>query len=141
MASDPRLGRSRATGALRLAVGVWLIASAVPTLADPQRVALEQPELFGALLRVAGLSFTLGCFLLTGFMSRVAGLVLALLGGWELANLGLSPGVIAMTAVGLYLVLRGGGAWAMDIYVQKMQDRVRQRELSARESSPRPSRG
>jgi hypothetical protein len=127
MASDPRLGRSRATGALRLAVGVWLIASAVPTLADPQRVALEQPELFGALLRVAGLSFTLGCFLLTGFMSRVAGLVLALLGGWELANLGLSPGVIAMTAVGLYLVLRGGGAWAMDIYVQKMQDRARQK--------------
>jgi hypothetical protein len=25
-------------------------------------------------------------------------------------------------------MLSGGGAWAMDIYVQKMQDRVRQRE-------------
>src|SRR5919198_5018254 len=111
MASDP--GRSRITGGLRLGVAVWLIASAIPTLADPQRVSVEQPELFGALLRVAGLSFTLGCFLLTGFMSRVAGLVLALLGGWELANLGFSPAVVAMVVLGLYLGLRGGGAWAM----------------------------
>ena len=127
MASDPHPGRSRVTGALRLAVGVWLIAAAVPTLADPQRVSLEQPELFGALLRVAGLSFTLGCFLLTGFMSRVAGLVVALLGGWELANLGFSPVTLALMALGVHFMLRGGGAWAMDIYVQKMQDRARQK--------------
>jgi hypothetical protein len=123
-------GRSRVTGALRLGVSVWLIASAVPTLADPQRVSLEQPDLFGALLRVAGLSFTLGCFLLTGFMSRVAGLVLALLGVWEAVNLGLSAAPAAMVAIGVYLMLRGGGAWAMDIYVQKMQDRARQKSMS-----------
>jgi hypothetical protein len=29
-------------------------------------------------------------------------------------------------------MLSGGGAWAMDIYVQKMQDRVRQKALSER---------
>ena len=84
-------GRSRITGALRLGVSVWLIASAVAVLADPQKVALEQPELFGALLRVAGLSFTLGFFLLTGFMSRVAGVLLALVSGWQIANLGCKP--------------------------------------------------
>src|SRR5919206_911176 len=99
MASDSDPGRSRVTGGLRLAVAVWLIASAVPTLADPQRVSLEQPELFGALLRAAGLSFTLGFFLLTGFMSRVAGLLLALLGGWEVANLGFS--VLTLVLMGL----------------------------------------
>ena len=120
-------GRSRLTGALRLAAGVWLIASAVPTLADPQRVALEQPDLFASLLRVAGLSFALGFFLLTGFMSRVAGLVMALLGGWDVANLGFSPAAVAMTVLGVYFVLRGGGAWAMDIYVAKMQERARQK--------------
>src|ERR687885_1646083 len=113
MTTDP--GRSRVTGGLRLALGVWLIATAVPTLADPQRVSLEQPELFGALLRVAGLSFTLGCFLLTGFMSRVAGLVLACLGAWELANLGFSPLTLVLAALGVHFMLRGGGAWAMDI--------------------------
>jgi hypothetical protein len=31
---------------------------------------------------------------------------------------------------GAYLALRGGGAWAMDIYVQKMQDRVRAKALA-----------
>src|ERR687885_2711511 len=123
MTTDP--GRSRVTGGLRLAVAVWLIATAVPTLADPQRVSLEQPDLFGALLRAAGLSFTLGFFLLTGFMSRVAGLIVALLGGWELANLGFSPVTLALMALGVHFMLRGGGAWAMDIYVAKMQDRAR----------------
>ena len=127
MPTDP--GRSRVTGGLRLAVAVWLIGSAVPTLADPQRVSLEQPELFGALLRVAGLSFTLGFFLLTGFMSRLAGLILALLGGWQLANLGFSVLTLVLMAIGVHLMLRGGGAWAMDIYVQKMQDRARGREV------------
>jgi hypothetical protein len=125
MAADP--GRSRLTGALRLAVAVWLIASAVPTLADPQRVSLEQPELFGALLRVAGLSFTLGFFLLSGFMSRVAGLLLALLGGWQLVNVGFSPVTLVLMALGVHFLLSGGGAWAMDIYVAKMQERARQK--------------
>ena len=128
MSTDP--GRSRVTGALRLAVAVWLIASAVPTLADPQRVSLDQPDLFGALLRVAGLSFTLGFFLLTGFMSRVAGLILALLGGWQLANLGFSALTLVLMALGVHFMLRGGGAWAMDIYVAKMQDRVREKSAS-----------
>jgi hypothetical protein len=113
-----------------LAVAVWLIASAVPTLADPQRVSLDQPDLFGALLRVAGLSFTLGFFLLTGFMSRVAGLILALLGGWQLANLGFSALTLVLMALGVHFMLRGGGAWAMDIYVAKMQDRVREKSAS-----------
>ena len=37
-------------------------------------------------------------------------------------------------ALGVYFGLRGGGAWAMDIYVQKMQDRARQKALSSPES-------
>jgi hypothetical protein len=38
--------------------------------------------------------------------------------------------------LGLYLMLRGGGAWAMDIYVQKMQDRARRKAaISSPESS------
>jgi hypothetical protein len=128
MAPDP--GRSRVTGGLRLAVAAWLIATAVPVLADPQRVSLEQPDLFGALLRVAGLSFTLGFFLLTGFMSRVAGLLVALLGGWEMANLGFSVVTLALMGLGVHFMLRGGGAWAMDIYVAKMQDRAREKSAS-----------
>jgi hypothetical protein len=127
LSPTPEPGRSRITGALRLGVAVWLIASAVPTLAEPQRIALEQPELFGALLRLAGLSFTLGFFLLTGFMSRVAGLVLALVAGWEITNLGWGLMPLALALIGVHLMLRGGGAWAMDIYVQKMQDRARQK--------------
>lgn len=125
---------------MRLAVAVWLIASAVPTLADPQRVSVEQPELFGALLRVAGLSFTLGFFLLTGFMSRVAGLILALLGGWQLANLGFSTVTLALMALGVHFMLRGGGAWAMDIYVAKMQDRAREKADVRQEMSDAASK-
>ena len=77
--------------------------------------------------RVAGLSFTLGFFLLTGFMSRVAGVLLALVSGWQIANLGWSVPPLALALIGVHLMLRGGGAWAMDIYVQKMQDRARQK--------------
>jgi hypothetical protein len=128
--SEPDPGRSRLTGGVRLATSVWLVASAVRTLADPEPVAEAQPTLFGALLRLAALSFTLGIFLFTGFMSRMCGLGLVLLGAWELANLGFSVPPILLVVVGVYLMLRGGGAWAMDIYVQKMQDRVRQRGLS-----------
>jgi threonine/homoserine efflux transporter RhtA len=65
-------------------------------------------------------------FLLTGFASRVCGLLLACLGAWLLASYGPSIASIAEPPVGVYLMLRGGGAWAMDIYVQKMQDRARQ---------------
>ena len=40
-----------------------------------------------------------------------------------------------LAVVGAYLALRGGGAWAMDIYVQKMQDRARRKALSSPEST------
>jgi uncharacterized membrane protein YphA (DoxX/SURF4 family) len=118
---------SRATGAIRLVVAVWLIASSVRTLADPQGATAEQQVPLGALLPLAALSFALGVFLVTGFMSRVIGLSLLCLGIWEAINLGLSLTPIALAVVGVYLMLRGGGAWAMDIYVQKMQDRARRK--------------
>jgi hypothetical protein len=86
------------------------------------------------LLPFAGLSFTLGVFLVTGFMSRVCGLLVACLGAWQLASFGLSVVPVVEALVGVHLMLRGGGAWAMDIYVQKMQDRVRKKELSSPES-------
>ena len=35
-----------------------------------------------------------------------------------------------LALIGIHLMLSGGGAWAMDIYVQKMQDRVRQKVMT-----------
>jgi len=131
---------SRATGAIRLVISLWLIVGAVRALADPWGAVAEQGIPMTAILPIAGLSFTLGVFLLTGFMSRVCGLVLACLAGWHIASYGVGVVEIAEGLIGVHLMLRGGGAWAMDIYVQKMQDRVRSREVSSRESgrgSPR----
>jgi hypothetical protein len=43
------------------------------------------------------------------------------------ASFGLGVLPIVLALVGIHLMLSGGGAWAMDIYVQKMQDRVREK--------------
>jgi uncharacterized membrane protein YphA (DoxX/SURF4 family) len=125
---------SRATGTVRLVLAVWLMVLGVRTLADPQQATAAEGEPLGVLLPLAGLLFTLGVFLLTGFMSRVAGLILVCLGVWQSVaySVGVTP--VIWLVVGAYLMLRGGGAWAMDIYVQKMQDRVRRRALSSPES-------
>jgi uncharacterized membrane protein YphA (DoxX/SURF4 family) len=131
--SDQRT-HSRATGTVRLLAAAWLMISAVITLADPHRAATDQGIPMPTLLPLAGLSFTLGAFLLTGFMSRVIGMLLVCLGVWHVTILGVALQPIVLALVGLYLMLRGGGAWAMDIYVQKMQDRVRRRALSSPES-------
>ena len=77
----------------------------------------------------------LGIFLLTGFMSRVCGLVLACLGAWQVASYGLGVVPVLEGLIGVHFMLRGGGAWAMDIYVQKMQDRVRRKSISSPEST------
>jgi hypothetical protein len=118
---------SRVTGVVRLCLALWLMASAVRTLADPRQAVIEQNLPMSVVLPLAGLSFAIGAFLLTGFMSRVAGLVLLVLGGWQVLSFGLAVMQVVVALVGVYLALRGGGAWAMDIYVQKMQDRVRAR--------------
>jgi hypothetical protein len=121
---------------VRLLVAIWLIGSSVWTFADPLGATAQTGIGLGTLLPIVGLSFTLGVFLLTGFMSRVCGLVLLGMSVWQV-SLGLWPTAI-LAPIGLYFMLRGGGAWAMDIYVQKMQDRVRRREelkLSSPESS------
>jgi hypothetical protein len=115
------------TGVVRLCLALWLMASAVRTLADPRQAVIEQNLPMSVVLPLAGLSFAIGAFLLTGFMSRVAGLVLLVLGGWQVLSFGLAVMQVVVALVGVYLALRGGGAWAMDIYVQKMQDRVRAR--------------
>jgi uncharacterized membrane protein YphA (DoxX/SURF4 family) len=111
-----------------LLLAVLLMGTAVRTLADPQQAVIDQGVPMSTLLPVAGLSFAFGAFLLSGFMTRVIGLLLVGLGVWQIASFGLSllPAIEAIA--GIYLALRGGGAWAMDIYVQKMQDRVRRRE-------------
>lgn len=115
---------------MRIVVALWLIGSAVWTLADPFRAVAFEGMPLGVLLPLAGISFTVGAFLLTGFMSRVCGLVLVGLAVWQGASYGLAIAPGALGLAGVYLALRGGGAWAMDIYVQKMQDRVRQKALS-----------
>ena len=123
-------GRSRVTGTLRLLVAVWLVVQAVRALAAPNQAVAEQGLPMAILLPVAAISFTLGVFLLTGFMSRVGRLVMACLEGWIMASVGIGVVPIILALVGIHLMLSGGGAWAMDIYVQKMQDRVRQKALS-----------
>jgi hypothetical protein len=131
--TDERI-HNRATGAIRLLLAVWLIVAAVRTLADPHQAVADQRLPMGVVLPLAGLYFAVGVFLLTGFMSRVAGLVLVGLGVWQLTSFGLSVLPPVLVGVGAYLALRGGGAWAMDIYVQKMQDRARNKTLSSPES-------
>ena len=116
---------SRVTGSIRVIAAIYLLATSVIALADPQRAVADQGMPMGILLPVAGLSFALGAFLLTGFMSRVCGLILACLGAFQVASYGLGIVPIVEGLVGVHLMLRGGGAWAMDIYVQKMQDRAR----------------
>jgi uncharacterized membrane protein YphA (DoxX/SURF4 family) len=130
-------GRSRITGAVRLVLAVWLMFSAVRTLAmDPQQAVSDQGLPLGVVLPLAGLNFTLGVFLLTGFMSRICGLVLVALGVWQMTSFGVAVMPVVVALVGLYLMLRGGGAWAMDIYVQKMQERARRKAaISSPESS------
>jgi hypothetical protein len=128
-------GHSRVTGAVRLALAVWLMASAVWTLADPVGALQRQAMPMETILPLAGLSFAIGAFLLTGFMTRVMGVLLVGLAVWQITGYGISVWPVIEAALGAYFTLRGGGAWAMDIYVQKMQDRVRQRAINSPESS------
>jgi hypothetical protein len=113
----------------------YLVIVGIVTLANPWQAVADQGVPMTVVLPVAGLSSTLGVFLLTGFMSRVCGLVLACLGAWQLASSGVSAVSALEALIGVHLMLRGGGAWAMDIYVQKMQDRARKKALSSPESS------
>lgn len=115
---------------MRLVLALWLMGSAVRALAEPWQAVAEQGMPMAVVLPFAGLSFTVGAFLLTGFMSRVAGLLLVGMGVWQLASFGVSVPPAVLVVAGAYLALRGGGAWAMDIYVQKMQDRLRRRAIS-----------
>jgi hypothetical protein len=126
-------GRSRVTATLRLLTALWLMGYGLWVFGDPARASnAAGGAALGALLPLAGLSFALGFFLLTGFMSRVAGLLLVILSIWQISTLGVSIAPLLLILIGGYLVLRGGGAWAMDVYVQKMQDRVRRREAASR---------
>jgi uncharacterized membrane protein YphA (DoxX/SURF4 family) len=122
-------GRSRVTGTVRLLTALWLIGTGARALAAPTQAVTEQGLPMAVLLPVAAISFTLGGFLLTGFMSRICGLLLACLQGWLMASYGLGVLPVVLAIVGIHLMLSGGGAWAMDIYVQKMQDRVREKAL------------
>jgi uncharacterized membrane protein YphA (DoxX/SURF4 family) len=117
-----------------LVAALWLIVAAIRALADPWQAVAEQGVPMAIVLPVAGVSFTLGVFLLTGFMSRVCGLVLACFGAWQVASFGFNVIPVLEGLIGVHLMLRGGGAWAMDIYVQKMQDQARKKALSSPES-------
>lgn len=122
--------RSRLTGTLRLITALWLIVTSVRALAAPGQAVVETGMPMAVLLPYSAISFTLGVFLLTGFMSRVCGLLLACLGAWQVASFGLSVVPIVGALIGIHMMLSGGGTWAMDIYVQKMQDRARQKALT-----------
>lgn len=104
-------------------------------MAQPGQTADETGASVALLLPLGALTFTLGIFLFTGFMSRVGGVLLVGIGVWQLARIGISIPPAVYVLLGIYFALRGGGTWAMDVYVEKMQDRVRQRE--AREAAAR----
>jgi hypothetical protein len=127
--------RSKLTGALRLITALWLMGVALRSLAAPFQAVAEQGMPMSAVLPVAAINFTLGVFLLTGFMSRVCGLLLACLQGWLMASFGIGVLPMLLALVGIHFMLSGGGAWAMDIYVQKMQDRVREKEVRNQKSA------
>ena len=93
---------SRITGAIRLLLAVLLMGTAVRTLADPQQAVIEQGMPMSTLLPVAGLSFAFGAFLLSGFMTRIIGLLLVGLGVWQIASFGFSL-LPAIEAVGGHL--------------------------------------
>src|SRR5690348_17004755 len=101
-------GRSRVTGVVRLLLAVWLLVNAVRTLAAPVQAVAEQGLPMSVVLPVAGVTFTLGVFLLTGFMSRVCGLALACLEGWLVASFGVQLLPIVLALVGIHLMLSGG---------------------------------
>jgi hypothetical protein len=119
---------------IRLVTAAYLVIGSILTLANPWQAAADLGVPMSVVLPLAGISFTLGVFLLTGFMSRVCGLALACLGAWQLASFGLSVVPPVEALIGVHLMLRGGGAWAMDIYVQKMQQRSRESRVISRES-------
>lgn len=121
---------SRMTALVRLVVAVWLIWSAVQVLSDPPAAQLARGADLDSLVPLAGSSFALGIFLLTGFMSRLAGLLLAVVAVWDVVLAGASPLTYLLALVGVYFMLRGGGAWGMDVYVNHMQERVRRREAA-----------
>jgi uncharacterized membrane protein YphA (DoxX/SURF4 family) len=125
-------GRSRVTGTLRLLLALWLVGSGFRGLAAPEQAVVDWGMPMSTVLPVAAIWFTLGGFFLTGFMSRICGLLLACLDGWQIATFGFSVLPLIEALIGIHLMLSGGGAWAMDIYVQKMQERVRQKALSER---------
>ena len=125
-------GRSRVTALLRLALALWLLWSGFDALRDPPAASAASGIPVFGVQALAALHFTLGAFLLSGFMSRVIGLVLAVLAVWQWVNFGPNAEPLAEGLIGAYLVLRGGGAWGMDVYVQMMQDKVRRREAAER---------
>ena len=123
-------GRSRITASIRLVAALWLFVTALMTLVDSRGAADRRDAPMEVLLPFAAMHFALALFMFTGFMTRVAGLLLALISLAEITTLGLHPIPVILGLVGVYMILRGSGAWAMDIYVQMMQDKVRRREAA-----------
>lgn len=130
-------GRSRFTAVVRLALAGWLLWSASQVLLDPSGAAQTRGAPVEPLLWIAAARFAIGLFLVTGFMTRVGGLLLIGAGVWEIlvGSGALEPTLVALS--GAYLMLRGSGSWAMDVYVQMMQDRVRLREAQERQAAER----
>lgn len=124
-------GRSRVTALARLLLAATLLWTAGQVLNDPAAGAEVRGGRTAVVLPLAGVYFAIGMFLLAGFMSRLAGLFLVFVAIWDLASLGFAALPLVYILAGVYLMVRGGGAWAMDRYVGAMQDRVRQREKRA----------
>jgi putative oxidoreductase len=129
--------RLRAPGALsagllllRVAVGGVLLEHGLPKLAHPSvfidtvgRLGVPAHQVAGW-LEILG-EIGLGCLVLLGLLTRIAGVLLTIMMGlvWVVVHLphGWSPGrgfdgetALLLTVLGLALALTGAGAWSLD---------------------------
>jgi uncharacterized membrane protein YphA (DoxX/SURF4 family) len=110
------------THVLEMRSGADLFAASADWQAWPLVGALRPLEL---VLWLALTEFFLGVFLFCGLLTRILGVVAALVAGFQLAALGPGAGVLnALLALGsAAITFRGGGGGTMDAVLGKMQRR------------------
>lgn len=135
---------SKITTLVRVVLGVGLVYAGWDHFGDPPHVARTLGVPLDLALWLALAEFSVGLCLVVGVLSRLSGLIVLLGALW--LTIAAGPGVWTPFALvaGLYLTLRGGGAYSMDRYIGHMQRRVSERELAreaarlAEQSEPRP---
>lgn len=123
---------SKVTALVRALLGAALLYRGWEHFGDPLGLARSLGLGLEVALWLSLGEFSLGLCLVFGVLSRLGGLLTLLGAVW----LGLAAGASSFLALaalgGLYLTLRGGGAYSTDRYIGHMQRRVSERELARR---------